>query len=442
MALPQERLRPLLRQKIIDSLGAPVPASTRRDVWMPSVPNKALAVIGMRRTGKTTLLWQLLGDRLAAGTPREALLYFSFEDERLAGMTAEDLELLLDEYYKLQPQWRDAERRATLMLDEVQLVAGWERFARRLLDSERVELFVSGSSARLLSREVATSMRGRGLETVVLPFSLRESLRHAGMEPETAAPRLPKAARSALEKALRGYLAQGGFPEAQGLDVRSREALLANYVDVVLLRDVVERHAVTQPLVLRWMVRQLLANAAAAFSINKFHADLKSQNVAVAKDTLHEYLAYLEDAFLLCSVSVATESEQRRRVNPRKAYPIDMALIPLYDRSGRANIGHALETAVALELLRRGAALAYVRTADGFEVDFLARLPGGEEQLVQVCTSLDAPETLAREVRALDAAGAEHPRARQRLVVLDMPAVPPALPQVEVVAALDWLLEG
>jgi predicted AAA+ superfamily ATPase len=200
-------------------------------------------------------------------------------------------------------------------------VPGWELFARRLLDTQNIELFLSGSSARLLSREVATSMRGRAMEAVVTPFSLREVLRHAGREPSPSADRLSKAARSQLSKDLLDYLAQGGFAEAQGLDPRNRLELLRTYVDVVVLRDVLERHSLSQPQVLHWLVRQLLGNSAGAFSINKFHTDLKSRGVAVAKDTLHQQLARLEDAFLLCSLDLATDSERRRQVNPRKVYP-------------------------------------------------------------------------------------------------------------------------
>ena len=132
--------------------------------------------------------------------------------------------------------------------------------------------------------------------------------------------RLPKAAHSALEKEFRIYLSTGGFPETQNAAMRDRFDLLRGYVDTMLLRDVIERHAVSQPLALRWMVRQLLGNAGGAFSVNKFHHDLRAQSVPVGKDTLHAFLAHLEDALLIRTVSIATTSERRRMVNPRKAY--------------------------------------------------------------------------------------------------------------------------
>lgn len=435
----ESRFRAIIRQKILDAQARELPALTHRDVWLPSVPGKAIAVIGMRRAGKTSFLWQLLAQRHGLGVPREGLLYFSFEDERLAGLAQADLDVLVDEYFRLHPAWRQG-RRCSFFLDEVQLVPGWELFARRLLDTENVELFLSGSSARLLSREVASSMRGRALEAVVTPFSFREALRHCGQEPASQADRLDKAGLSALEHALENYLACGGFPEAQGIDARSRRELLRSHVDVVLLRDVLERHNLGQPQVLRWMASQLLGNAAGSFSIHKFHADLRSRGVHVAKDTLHQMLGHLEDAFVLSSVTLATDSERRRQVNPRKVYPVDTGLMALFDSTGKPNTGHALETAVLHELQRRGAQVGYVLTPSGFEVDFHAVLPDGQTWLVQVCDDLGAPSVLEREVRALLDARSLWPGARAQLIAFHAPAAPTLPAGVELHRAPVWLL--
>ena len=443
-AIPQDNYRSAIRQKIVDSIAAPVPVLTARDVWLPAVTNKAIAVIGMRRAGKTSLLWRIVGERLKLGTAREALVYFSFEDERLVGMTALDLQLVIEEYYKLYPARRDREK-TTFLLDEIQLIAGWETFARRILDSEAIELFVSGSSAKLLSREIASSMRGRAMEAVVTPFSFREMLRHHAALPAKPSLRLTKAERSALHQMLQRYITYGGFPELQALSgaasSRERNELLKTYVDVVLLRDVVERHNVSQPQVLRWLVRQLLGNTAGSFSINKFFNDLKSRGVAVGKERLHEYLGHLEDTFLLTSICIATESERRRQVNARKIYPVDTGLMALFDAADKPNTGHALETVVLHECLRRGAQVAYVRTATGYEVDFLATHYDRSQTLIQVCTEFHDAATLDREVRALQEARLEYPKARCLLVTLEQPLREPAIKGVEVVQAMDWLLQ-
>jgi predicted AAA+ superfamily ATPase len=332
--------------------------------------------------------------------------------------------------------------RRRLFLDEIQVVPGWETFVRRLLDSEPLDVFLSGSSARLLSREVATSMRGRAMEVRVHPFGLREFTRYFGREPRVAFDRLGKAARSAAEKDLRDLLAGGGFPEALGAAARDRFDLLRGYVDLVLLRDVIERHAVANPVALRWMVRQLLGNAAGQFSVSRFYRDLKSQGVAVAKDSLHEFLGFLEDAFLIRTLAVATASERQRMVNPRKVYPADPGLIPIFDRARRANLGHALETAVLHELERRGADVAYVRTPGGYEVDFLACGFDGREELIQVCADLDDPGTREREIRALLDAAAEHPAASLHLVCLEPYGGPPLPAGIALHSAAAWLLDA
>jgi uncharacterized protein len=420
-----------IQQKVADSLGTSVPALTRRDVHVPSLPGKVLAVIGMRRSGKTTFLWQCLADRLAKGVPREALLYFNFEDERLFGLSASDLHWLIESYYQFHPELRDSTR-ATLFLDEIQLIPGWEGFVRRLLDTEKVDLFLSGSSARLLSREIATSMRGRALEVLVHPFSFREFLRHRQAEPDKPLARLAKAARSTLQNHFSTYLRRGGFPEVQGAGPRDHAATLRSYVDVALLRDVIERHSVSNPLTLRWMVGHLLGNAAASFSVQKFYETLKSQGIAVAKDTVHAYLAHLEDAFLIRTVGLHTASERQRMIHPRKAYPVDPGLIPIFDRTARSNIGHALETAVLLELERRGAQIGYLRTRSGYEVDFHAVLPDGTTLLVQVCADLSSRATQEREVRALQEAHQEHPHAIPLLLSMDV------LPPVSLPHSVNW----
>ena len=433
-------MREIVKQKIVDGQAMPVPDFTRRDVHIPAVKNKAIAIVGMRRTGKTTLLWQILSDRVSKGANRNGIMYFGFEDERLAGMTVSDLDLIVSEFYLLHPEYRDR-RRATFLFDEIQVVPGWATFARRLLDSEQVDLFLTGSSARLLSREVATNMRGRAMEALIYPFSFREYLRHTGQESKTNPDRMPKGERSRLESSLASYLKDGGFPEAQGLDPRDRFELLKGYVDLVLLRDVIERHAVSHPVALRWMACQLLANAAGGFSVNKFHNDLKSQGIGVAKDTLHAYLGYLEDAFLFRTVSLSTGSERRRMVNPRKAYPIDPALIPVFERTGRANLGHTLETVILLELDRRGLETGYVLTPNGLEVDFLARNHDGKQELIQVCVDMGDPVVLKRETTALQEAGKLYPHAARTIITMAPEKISPIPHGIIVRSAADWLLK-
>lgn len=415
-------LHPVLAEKLNSAL-RPLPAVTltRRDAALPAIPGKVHAVIGMRRAGKTTFMRQLL-EAQRQKLPPEQAVYLSFDDDRLADIGVEQLGCLLEEYYRRYPMLR-GRAQVHWYLDEIQLVPGWERFARRVQDSEQIGLVVSGSSARMLSKEVHTSLRGRGMATVIRPFSFREFLRHRGEEPTEEPRRWTAPERSSMEKRFREYLAEGGFPEAQSLAPALRVELLQSYVDTVLFRDVVERHAVTQVAALRWLVRHCLRNPAGSFSGHRLHQDLRSQGHAVAKDAVHAMLGHLLDAFLVSAVPLATESERQRNSNPRKLYPVDPGLIRAFDVSGRTNIGHALETVVRLELERRGAEVGYVKTDEGFEIDFLARKPTGEEHLIQVCANPTEDDTRTRELRALAAAGRKYPHASRHLLVLDRDAM-------------------
>jgi uncharacterized protein len=430
-----------LSQRLSDAMSAPFPALTARDVRVPAIPNKAVAVVGMRRAGKTSFLLSQLAARQAAGAPRDALLHLALEDDRLPGLTAAHLDWVLEEYYRRVPQRRGVPG-VTLALDEVQVVAGWEGFVRRVMDTERVEVLVTGSSARLLSREVATSLRGRAVEVLVHPFSFREALRHRGQEPDCPYEALAAAGRSQLDAALREYLQGGGFPEAQSLPAADRHLLLAQYVDVVVLRDVIERHGLSNPLALQWLRRELLATPAGSFTVQKLWGAMRSQGISVGKDTVHAMLAQLEDAFLLRTAWRYSASERQRMVNPRKVYPVDPALIPLFERSGRTQTGRALETVIALELERRGHRLHYALTPSGFEIDFVATRPGAAPLLVQVSTSALDPRTRDRELRALHDGMSEHPAASALFLTLDA-TPPPALPSgVRWQPAARWLLDA
>jgi predicted AAA+ superfamily ATPase len=434
-------LHPVLAESLSTALEPVAPAAlTERDNRLPAVPGKVHAVIGLRRAGKTCFLRQLQAERRAKLPPEQAV-YLSFDDDRLAGIAVDQLGFLLEEYYRRFPALRG--RQVThWFLDEIQLVPGWERFVRRALDTEKVELVVSGSSARMLSREVHSSLRGRGMATVIRPFSFREFVRHRGEEPSREPRRWTPAERSFVEKRFREYLAVGGFPEAQGLVTALRVELLQGYVDTVLFRDVVERYGLTQVAALRWLVRHCLRNPASSFSVHRLHQDMRSQGHGVAKDAVHAMLGYLLDAFLLSAVPLATDSERQRNSNPRKIYPADPGFIPAFDNSGRANIGHALETVVLAELERRGAEVGYVKTDEGLEVDFLARYPARTPELIQVCAETDKPETLSRELRALTAAAGVHARAARRLLVLDRDAASGAnATGVETQPVYEWLLD-
>jgi len=405
-----------------------------------ALPGKVTAVVGMRRSGKTAFLHQIRRERLAGGMARERLPFVSFEDEKLAGITAGDLDVLVEEYYRRYPALRQQET-VSFCLDEIQLVPECEQFLRRVLDSEKVEIFLSGSSASLLSREVATPMRGRAWQVLIHPLSFDEALQQRGLPVPERPDFLSARERSTIEHAFVDYLRSGGFPEVQGLDEPVRLKLLSDYVDVALLRDVMERHSVSQAVGLRFIVRYLLGNAAGKFSAEKLYATLRSQGLRISKDTVHELLAHLEDCFLVRTVWIEADSERKRMVNPRKAYPVDPGLIPIFDRASAADTGRALETAVLIELERRGMTVTYLRTPEGHEVDFLARGAAGDTELLQVVSDATQVEVAEPEIRALEEAGRLYPRAVRRLLTSTRDALPRAAPEgILAQPAYEWML--
>ena len=389
----------VIDELVADFAARSLPPITPRFLGLPSLPGKVDVVVGMRRSGKTWYLFQQVEALEAAGVGRDRILYLNLEDDRLAPLGAEDLHQIPEALYRRHPESRD--RRCFFFLDEIQNVPGWERFVRRLVDSDKVSLVLTGSSAKLLSREIATSLRGRSVASELLPFSFAEALRHAGIAvPERWPP--PAAERSLLEHRFERYLETGGFPEVQTLDPDLRLRVLQDYVDVVLFRDVAERHGVENLTALRYLERTLLAHPAQRFSVSRFYNDLKSQGIRVGKDTLHDYLGHLEDAFLLFTMTVASPSIRVRQVNPRKCYLVDPALASVASFKATQDWGHLLENTVYLELRRRGFALSYVQTSSGYEVDFLAETGRGRRELVQVCADAAEPTTRHRELRALD----------------------------------------
>ncbi|MCP4603752.1 MAG: ATP-binding protein [Proteobacteria bacterium] len=433
-------MKEIIQLKLAFGLEMPLPELTPREVRLPQIPGKAHAVIGMRRSGKTYFLFQQLQHKLENKVSRDRLVYFNFEDDRLDGMRADQLGLVVEEYYRQFPDYRH-NKKVTFGFDEIQRISGWEAFIRRLLDEEKVELLLTGSSAKLLSREVATAMRGRATETVISPFSFREFIDHHGV------PRpgklLSAAAQSKLLNAFDRYFEIGGFPEAQAISHHDWVQLLQGYVDIVLFRDVVERHGVSNVIALRALVRQLLRSGGLSLSVSKIYNDFKSQGIRVSKESLLEFMQHLKDSFLIHTASIFSRSERQKNSNPRKIYLADHALVKAFSPIPTSDKGHLLENIVACELFRYCHSVNYYRTKSGYEVDFLAIDYSGKESLIQVASSISDKNTLNREVRALSEGGKERPEASLLLLTMSdtQTITTEHRKEIQVMPAWRWLLQ-
>ena len=400
----------------------PLPEVDRRDVRLSGARGKADVLIGMRRSGKTYMMFQEMRRLLGQGVPKSRMLYLNLEDDRLGEPDSGLLDRALELFYRMEPDARS--EGAHLFLDEIHVVPGWERFVRRVLDTEDARLVLTGSSAKLMSTEVHTSLRGRSVAVEVLPFGLSETARRARVDPGGSWPPGPRT-ESRLAALADEYLVRGGFPDVADLNAFDRVQMLQDYVELVTLRDVVERHRVENFGALRHLVRALFAANSNGFSVSSLHGTLVSQGVRVGKATLLAYLDHLVDAYLVFLVPIRSRSEKQRIVNPRKAYAIDPGLALAMQTGGARNLGARLENTVYLELRRRigrraADLVTYYRTSSGREVDFAVdpAEPDGALRLVQSCAALSDPETRYREVGALSEAMSETGVERGELVTL------------------------
>lgn len=426
----------ILDQLIDDFHERALPDLLSRERSMEWKPGRANVVIGMRRTGKTWFCYQKMEQLLADGCEKERLVYLNFEDERLLPFSAADFQLITECYYRKYPAFKN--KRCYLFLDEVQRIEGWDMFVRRLLDTEELTICVTGSSSKLLSTEIATSLRGRSLATEIFPFSFREYLEYRGVK-LAKSDRYGSKLRATLQSEIGGYLKIGGFPEVQNDDDELRRQVLRNYVDVVILRDVVERHLVGNVLALRALIKQIMSAPATRFSVNKFYNTLKSQGIACSKNDLYSFMDYLTDAFLVYQVPTHARSERVRRVNPQKVYAVDTGLLEAMSSRMTEDRGAILENMVYLHLRRKGLAPEYYLTSDGAEVDFVILDGTRQRRLIQVCWDIRDKQTKQRELSALSSAMKEL-GVKQGTIVTWMDEGHEDR-GIEIVPAWKWLLE-
>lgn len=393
----KDALREVMSQFYSD--GIPSDAVSRFERF-PEVRNNATVVKGMRRTGKTYFTYLRMKELVASGIALERIVHVNFDDDRLAAMTAADLRLVPDLHAEMFPD--AADQKCYYFLDELQDIKGWERFARRLIDSHRIQLCLTGSSSRMLSEDIATEMRGRSVNVEIFPLSFPEFLVYNGICPET--PRLPDAPRTRgrLKKALADYISSGGFPDVQGVEVSSRVRMLQEYASAVVYRDILERHEIPSVQSLKYVLQYLLHNFARKVSVRAIAGVLKQLSLPCDRESIANYLTYYADSYFAYPVSIRTDSLAVRRTNPDKYYLVDTGMIGALKAKNDAEKGFVLENAVYMALRRGFNKIEYYNTRNGDEVDFFVTdNETKKSRLIQVSYEMSGKETRAREFSAL-----------------------------------------
>lgn len=387
----------MLKEIILDFQEIDLPTGVPRRIAVAKVPGKATVCIGVRRSGKSTFMFQLMKKLQDSGVARQNILYLNFFDDRLHNLQHDNLGVILEAYFSLYPEKKNAEK-VYCFFDEIQVVPGWEPFVDRLMRMEKCEVYITGSSAQMLSREIATQMRGRALSWEMFPFSFREFLDYKGIESDVP---LSTKKRLTVQKAFEEYWETGGFPEVAGLDRMLRIKTHQEYFNAMLFRDLVERHDISHPKAVTDLAHWLVDNTGSLYSINNLTGYLKSLGHKAPKSAVSDYLEWFEDAYVLFTVRIFDASLARANTNPKKIYCVDHALVTSISSGILVNSGHLLENLVFTALRRVTPDIFYYKTKAGREVDFIAGRQGPSRMLVQVCESMADQQTRKRETTAL-----------------------------------------
>lgn len=392
-----------LKSMLLDFQEVPLETGVPRRMLLEPVRGKAAVCIGVRRSGKSTYMYQRIQQLIDSGVPRQNILYLNFFDDRIHNLRHESLGVIAEAYYSLYPEKKNTET-IYCFFDEIQAVPGWEPFVDRMMRTEKCEVYLTGSSARMLSKEIATQMRGRALSWEMFPFSFREFLDSKGIESEGP---LSTRKRLIVQKAFQEYWETGGFPEVLGLDERLRVKTHQEYLNAILFRDLVERHDIAHPKAVSDLAHWMIDNTASLYSVNRLSGYLKSLGHNAPRTAVSDYVAWFEDAYFLFTVRIYDASLARSNTNPKKVYCIDHALVTSAASGVLINSGHLLENLVFIALRRVYPEVFYYKTRSGREVDFVIPVRGHSKLLVQVCESLAGPQTRKRELASLEGAMAE-----------------------------------
>ena len=390
------------RYIISEWLSRDLPETVERDVKIDLSADKIIAIAGVRRAGKTYLLFDIIKKLVAARTSRKNILYINFDDDRLINLTSSDLNDILDVYLELSEPEKNND--IFLFLDEIQNVKNWELWVRRIYDSKKYRIFITGSSSKLLSREIATTLVGRNITYTLYPFSFKEFLVARGIKIDKRL--LYGEERHRINALANAYLINGGFPEiAFEKEKETRKRIISAYYDAILYRDIISRYRVEDANRLELVFRYAVNTYSSSFSTVKLHNYFKSQNLGISRQTISNFVKFGEQTFLFYQLLQFFKGFKRSNQSRKKLYVVDNAIIGLI--ISNLEYGRLLENAVFIELLRMkeqnpSVEINYLSNKDG-EVDFVISDGGSIKELIQVTYELNQ-NNMGRELRPLSSA--------------------------------------
>jgi len=361
------------------------------------IKDKVFVCIGVRRSGKTTLLHQVIAKlKKEYNVAGENIVYINFFDDRLTELKDGNLQPVLEAYFTLYPEKKGTEE-VCFFFDEIQEVKQWELFIERLRRTEKCRIFLSGSSAKLLSKEISTQMRGRSLSWELFPFSFKEFLDYKKCDYL----RLDSKTGYTIRKNFDIYFRKGGFPEVQDKNDKITLLIHQEYYKSILHRDIIERYDISHPQAVMRIGYRLLTSVSNLYTINRITEYIKPYGYKIPKSFVSECVGWFEDAYFLFSVKIYSKSLNIQNTNPKKIYCIDHGLVRSISPDIQQKEEYLLENIIFIYLCARYPDIYYYKTKGGNEIDFIWISADRQKNLVQVCRQIGDAETEDRETRAL-----------------------------------------
>lgn len=415
--------RDVLKQIIIDQkemyLGNPL---ISRDYDLEE--NVNYCFVGIRRTGKSYMMYQQIHDLMNDGISSSQIVYVNFEDERLLEISVDDLNTILE----LGIEFSGSKGKPYLFLDEIQNVDGWEKFVRRVADM-KYRINITGSNSKMLSKEIASTLGGRFMIVNVFPYSFKEYLSANHIE-NIILDQLGTKKRADIVSQYEQYVTYGAFPEL--VDIKNKRPFLNNIYQTVYLQDIITRNKITNDFAVRLILKKIAESVTKALSFNRLTNIVKSAGISIGKQTVINYVGHMLDSYLIFSL----QNYASKKTSP-KYYFMDTGLLGLMLLDCRTA---QLENLVAVELIRRYGFENVYFFENNIEVDFYVP---SENLAIQVSMQvLDDVDTLERETKAFVKLNQFIPDTKCLLVTnseetkLNCDGI-----KIDVVPAWKWLLD-
>lgn len=424
-------MKQLVKRIMADFNESALPAFHPRDLQVPLDLGKIATIIGPRRAGKTWYFYQLISKLESEGVPRRQIIYINFEDERLE--FEGDYDQIIDAFIELNPEQPLGE--IYIFFDEIQELPNWEKYIRRLYDTVTRRIFLTGSNEKMLSAEIATSLRGRSLAFEIMPLSFKEYLSFKGMDSQD---RLSRRSRAAIQNNFDEYLLWGGYPELVSVDGRMKPDILQEYFNVMLYRDLIQRYQIKDASILKYLMKRLIASFTKEFSVHRFYNDLKSRGFTTSKDAIYQMVDRIFSIYMATYLEKYDPSVVRREMSNRKIYLFDNGFASAMQYTFYDDTGKLLENLVFSALRALSDEVFFLK--NGGECDFVSFRRGMRPRLIQVTEKLD-PNNYERELRGLTIAKKRIENGTGLLLVRNLPARRENFPGwIEIMEVSGWLL--